>query len=136
MRSFVVMPAVFTVSLLLCIGCEKPAEPEPVRVPESRYNEYSTRLEAAKLMTNVGKRDEALTKLIREASINARLEAVKQGLTEVSDTALRDKVAGEAALKLASVSAGAAALTVAKTITDVKLRDEVLAKIVIGPSKE
>jgi hypothetical protein len=117
-------------------GCHETEPVEEPLTPSTQYNEFTTRIEAARLMSDVAKRDEALTILIREASVNGRIEAVKQGLAAISNAGLRDKVAGEAALKLASVSAVEGALAVAKLISKPELRDEVLAKIVKGPAKE
>ena len=136
MRRFTILAALVA-AFLLPLGCESdpPVAEEEVSLELSR-NEFTTRIDAAKLMSDVAKRDESLAALIREASAVGRVSAVKTAVPLLSDAALRDKVAAAAALKLASVNAGEGGVAVAQMIADTKLRDEVLAKMVRGQTKE
>lgn len=127
-------------AMIVSVGCEKDHATDPENEPElgtelSR-NEFSTRIEAAREISDPAKRDESLAVLVREATVSGRIQAVVSAIELIGAPELRDKVAASAALKLATVNAGDGALRVAKMISNVSLRDETLAKLVRGQTKE
>jgi hypothetical protein len=116
----------------LFAGCGRDAVPPPKNGAKATSDQLSGRLDAAMAMTNSNQRDEALQVLVADAATAGEGEMVKEVLAKFTSTNLKDDAAVEAALALAEVGQAQAATDIAKTMSNLNQRDEVLAKIAKG----
>src|SRR5947208_2996245 len=97
------------ISLLLAVSltlasCDKPAAPHAPLPPTTPTpagvvaNQFSQRLQAANGIDGSQARDEALSKLARDAAEAKNLEVTKQALEGINSAALRDEAAAACAL--------------------------------------
>jgi len=114
--------------VMVACGCEKPASRNgPTAKPE-----MPGRLEAALQIMATSDRNEALSRVAKDAADLGDFSITTQALGHITDTALHDEGASSAAIKLAAAGQGTAANDVAKTIFETSLRDSTLKKIAMG----
>jgi hypothetical protein len=126
----VILAAVLCAFPFVSAGCVLDIYTQQAESESDReLHEFETRLDAARGVTDVAKRDDALAQVVRDAARRGRVGVVRRGLSEVNATEKRDAAASEAALLLAGVNTGDDAVPIAMTIRDQTLRDNTLAKI-------
>ena len=117
-------------------GCSVFEAPAPVQSQSSaEVTEFHTRLDAATSMSDPVRRDDALSQVARDAAKRGRVDIVKRALGLIASPVTRDSAASDSALSLSSVSTGDGAVSVAKSITDPVMRDDVLSKIAKGQGR-
>jgi len=83
-------------------------------------------------MTNLNQRDEALKAIAEDAAAVGETGLVKQALEKFTVANLKDEAAASCALTLSAAGKDQAAVEVAKVMSNVNKRDEVLQKIAKG----
>jgi len=99
-----------------------PTEPTPL----------ATRLQAARAITFMNQRDEALGSVARDAAQAGNVAITKEALQGMTFMLRHDAAAEDCALKLSDAGHGSAAVEVAKLITFMNKRDAVLKKLAMG----
>jgi len=118
--------------LPFALGCDEPKAPHV----NAATGQLAGRLSAAKGITDMGQRNEALAKLARDAAEAGDGDIANQAITSITDMDVRNKVAYSAALQLAKAGKTDLATTTATHITDMDLRNKVLSKIAKGDTSE
>ena len=114
---------------LLAGGCIR----QETRVdPASEPGSLATRLEAARAMTFMNERDEALGAVARDAARVGNVEVTKSALKNMTFMNAKDDAAADCAYALSEAGQPAAAVEVARTMTFMHKRDQVLKKLAVG----
>ncbi|MGI9457357.1 MAG: hypothetical protein ACR2NU_12405 [Aeoliella sp.] len=114
---------VFGILVASMLGCGSPtgsSDKEP---------DYKGRLSAAKSMTNLTRRDSALTAVAIDAGKAGEGQVALDAVAAMNNLTSRGSVAEKAAVALAKAGKESDAVNVAKQINDLSRRDKVLAKI-------
>ena len=90
---------------------------------------FENRLNAAKLITEMSKRDDALAKLAGDCSEAGDVEYAKKAVQLITEMGARDNAYRVCALKLAAGGKREDAVGFARSITQMQLRDQTLADI-------
>ena len=90
------------------------------------------RLEAARAMTFMNERDEALGAVARDAAHAGDVEVTKSALKSMTFMNAKDDAAADCAYALSEAGQPAAAVEVARTMTFMHKRDQVLKKLAVG----
>lgn len=93
------------------------------------------RLEAARGMTFMNERDQALGAIARDAAEAGDAAITKEALQGMTFMQSRDAAAGDCALKLSDAGQHGAALEVARSIIFLQKRDAVLKKLAMEGGK-
>ena len=108
--------------LLICVlqltGCSNDAKPD-----------HQSRLDAATEMNEVTHRNTALAKVAIDAATAGEGDVVKKAVSAITVEDKKMRTARDSALALAKAGQGAAAVEVAKMISQVKMRDDTLKQI-------
>ena len=100
--------------------------------PAAEPGSLATRLEAARAMTFMNERDEALGVVARDAARAGDVEVTKSALKSITFMNARDDATAECAYALSEAGQPAAAVEVARTMTFMHKRDQVLKKLAVG----
>jgi hypothetical protein len=95
----------------------------------SANGSFAERIQAARLIGDPGKRDDAYAKLAQDAADSSDVEITKESLRLIGDPKVRDSASAASARSLANHGKREGAVRVAQTIGDPKIRDEALAQI-------
>jgi len=117
---------------VLLTGCgPRQGEEAADRVTPGNAN-FGSRLDAAKAIGNTATRDEALSRVARDAAAGGDAETAKKAVEAVGNSAKKDEAGSEAALALGKAGRVAEANAVARLIGNSSARDQTLAKIAKG----
>ena len=100
--------------------------------PAAEPGSLATRLEAARAMTFMNERDEALGAVARDAARVGNVEVTKSALKNMTFMNAKDDAAADCAYALSEAGQPAAAVEVARTMTFMHKRDQVLKKLATG----
>jgi hypothetical protein len=100
--------------------------------PAAEPGSLATRLEAARAMTFMNERDEALGAVARDAARVGNVEVTKSALKNMTFMNAKDDAAADCAYALSEAGQPAAAVEVARTMTFMHKRDQVLKKLAVG----
>ena len=100
--------------------------------PAAEPGSLATRLEAARAMTFMNERDEALGAVARDAARVGNVEVTKSALKNMTFMNAKDDAAADCAYALSEAGQPAAAVEVARTMTFMHKRDQVLKKLALG----
>lgn len=113
-------------TVLLVAGCSDR------RTSPATTEKFRARLTAALAITDMTKRNDALTSVAQDAAEVAEGEIVKRAIYEMSDSSLQDKAAYDCAMKLVKRNQAQVATDVAKLMHDTRKMNEVLSQIAKG----
>jgi len=114
---------------LLASGC---IHHESKVYPPVEANSLATRLEAARAITFMNERDQALGAVARDAARAGNVSVTRDALQNMTFVNARDNAAGDCALALSEAGSATAAVEVARMITFLNKRDQVLKKLATG----
>jgi hypothetical protein len=100
--------------------------------PAAEPSSLATRLEAARAMTFMNERDQALGAVARDAARAGDVEVTKSALKNITFMNTRDDAAADCAYALSEAGNASAAVEIARTMTFMNKRDQVLKKLAIG----
>jgi hypothetical protein len=100
--------------------------------PAAEQSSLATRLEAARAMTFMNERDQALGAVARDAARAGDVDVTKSALKSMTFMNAKDDAAADCAYALSEAGQPAAAVEVARTMTFMHRRDQVLKKLATG----
>jgi len=100
--------------------------------PAAEPSSLATRLEAARAMTFMNERDEALGAVARDAARAGNVDVTKSALKNMTFMNARDDASADCAYALSEAGQPAAAVEVARMMTFMHRRDQVLKKLAVG----
>ncbi len=129
MRSWIA--ASLTCALVLA-GC---SIRKTVHWPVAHSNDpYESRLEAARGISDMNGRCEALRAVALDAADASREDVVRRAIGGMSSMQMRAETASQCALKLADVGKHADAVSLAKSISSMSVRNDTLKKLAERPA--
>jgi len=127
--------AVWVIGLVLGMayigGCNRNRSEPAVKKP-STQGQLASRFAAAKEITTVSEKDEAMSVIALDAGALGDHQMVLDALQNIARTELRDETASKSALRLAAAGEGNGANAVAVTIRGIVLRNGTLKKLAQG----
>ena len=136
MRRNVTMLAV--ISLTMILGCNQttaPSKSSETGPMESTSTDFKGRLKAAQKITNSGTKNEALSKLAKDAAKAGEGEIVKQAIDDINQSGTKNLAASVAAVSLAEAGEGSAAVEVAAMINESGAANETFSKVAVAAAQ-
>ena len=123
-------------ALAFAAGCGQSTKIGPpsfeVTKDGTKYENFNGRLEAAKVITDPGLRNDALKVLSLEAALAGYDTIARSAVEKINDPSIRNAAAKDAAHQISLLGDAKAATEIAQLITDPSIKNEVLAKIAKG----
>ena len=127
-----VLTLIFALTGFLVAGCD---DKQSAAAPQNNFggthaqSPYESRLQAAFQIMDMGKRNEAMEAIARDAAKEGDPIITRRALLAISDMGARNNAAATCAPVIAKAGKRADANALANLITDMALRDATLAKL-------